>query len=262
MEGIVGSAPVMNWQANDLAAAWQEFIDHVTFVFEGPLNDKTEAQKCNYLMLWVGTKGREIYKTFTMTEEQKKVLDQYYRRFKEYVIPKTNLIFSRYKFQSRVQTDETFECFVTDLKLIARDCGYHDCDEMIRDRIVFGIRSPKIREKLFNVGSDLTLQKAIEIAQAYELSQSQLKAMNPSQDTEVHSVAHRQYVTSSKPMIGNLATSVPQKERSVQNVINSITSRTSVDQLSRWKRKGNFPPEKRKCITSRKKKMKKMTTSS
>ena len=67
----------------------------------------------------------------------------------------------------------------------SRDCDYHDPEEMIRDRIVFGTNSPKIREKLINVGRDLTLQKAIQIGQNYEYAQEQMKQMTPN---DVHMV--------------------------------------------------------------------------
>ena len=50
---------------------------------------------------------------------------------------------------------------------------------MIRDRIVFGTKSKKNREKLFDEGAGLTLERAINIARSYEASQAQLKAMNP-----------------------------------------------------------------------------------
>ena len=46
---------------------------------------------------------------------------------------------------------------------------------MIRDMIVFGTNSAKIREKLINEGEELTLDKAIQIAKNYEYSQEQLK---------------------------------------------------------------------------------------
>lgn len=49
---------------------------------------------------------------------------------------------------------------------------------MIRDRIVFGIRSSKIREKLNTTRSDLTLVKAIDIANLCELSRIHPKTMN------------------------------------------------------------------------------------
>ena len=68
----------------------------------------------------------------------------------------------------------------------SRDCDYHDySDEMILDRIVYGTNSPKIHEKLINVGKDLTLQKAVQIGQNYEYAQEQMKQMTPN---DVHMV--------------------------------------------------------------------------
>ncbi|XP_062612393.1 uncharacterized protein LOC134274154 [Saccostrea cucullata] len=58
---------------------------------------------------------------------------------------------------------------------------------MIRDRIVFGKNSAKIREKLINEGDKLTLDKAIQIAQNHEYSQEQLKSMGTTSQ-EVHAV--------------------------------------------------------------------------
>ena len=68
--------------------------------------------------------------------------------------------------------DEPFEHFVTDLKLLYKECGYNHTmeDEMIRDHIVFGVTSTKVREKLTNVGNDLTLEKCMDISRTYELS--------------------------------------------------------------------------------------------
>ena len=56
-----------------------------------------------------------------------------------------------------------FENFVTELKLLAQDCGYQQAEEMVRDRIVFGVRSSKVRARLIQEGSSLTKEKAIDI---------------------------------------------------------------------------------------------------
>ena len=45
---------------------------------------------------------------------------------------------------------------------------------MVRDRIVFGIHSPRVREKHLNVGSEVMLDKAIDIAISHELAQAQI----------------------------------------------------------------------------------------
>lgn len=48
---------------------------------------------------------------------------------------------------------------------------------MVRDRIVFGVQSAKVREKLLNEGSELTLHKAMDIARSHEFAQAQTRAI-------------------------------------------------------------------------------------
>lgn len=70
--------------------------------------------------------------------------------------PKSNRVYSRYKFLSRTQKEvETFEKFLTDLILLIKECKYQDQDDMIRDAIVFGIQ--KVREKCIGEGSELII---------------------------------------------------------------------------------------------------------
>ena len=142
---------------------------------------KTEEIQCNYLMLWVGEKGRQIYSTWDLTNEQKKKLKHYYDKFEEYCKPKSNVIYNRYLFKSRTQQEnEPFEQFVTELKTLIKDCDYPVGiqQDLIRDHIVFGVRSSKVREKLIMEGSELTLEKCVDVAHTYELSQSQAQAID------------------------------------------------------------------------------------
>jgi hypothetical protein len=162
----------------------------VQLIFDGPLKEKDDAIKISYLLIWVGDKGRDVYNTWTSTNEEKKVLNTYYTRFMQYVQPKLNPVFSRFKFNNEVQGQQSIEQFVIRLRLLAKDCQHNDADEMIRDRIVFGTNSSKIREKLINEGDKLILDKAIQIAQNHEYSQEQLKSMGNATQ-EVHAVAAR-----------------------------------------------------------------------
>ncbi|XP_024117609.1 uncharacterized protein K02A2.6 [Oryzias melastigma] len=112
-------------------------------------------------------------------------------------MPKTNVIFARYKFHEKVQgASEPFEQFVTDLRLLAKDCNYANSEEMIRDRVVFGIYSPRVREKLLSVGSDLTLEKAIDVARSHEIAQAQLKTF-AGNDHNVHAIERHSSKTAS-----------------------------------------------------------------
>ena len=79
--------------------------------------------------------------------------------------------------------------YITKLKLLAKDCSFTDENDMVRDRIVFGVTAQKIRERLINEGDKLTLDKAIQIAQSHEYTQEQLRTMAAA-PVEVHAVRH------------------------------------------------------------------------
>ena len=137
-----GTLPYMDWEKQDLEQSWKGFKQHVQFIFDGPLKKKDEEEKCAFLMLWVGEKGRRLFQTGNLTADQKKLLASYYKEFEIYVKPTSNTIYSRYKFQSRVQNqDDTFEQFVTELQLFVKDCEYDKPDEMVRDRILTGVKN-------------------------------------------------------------------------------------------------------------------------
>ena len=107
--------------------------------------------------------------------------------------PKANPVFSLYKFHNRVQGEvETVEQFLTDLKLLARDCAFKEPDEMIRNRIVFATNSHKIREKLINVGKVYLSTKLLKLQEHMdELPKAQLKSMESSSEV-VHGISEGQ----------------------------------------------------------------------
>ncbi|CAG2222040.1 unnamed protein product [Mytilus edulis] len=193
--------PQMNWDSTNLVDTWKKFKQHVGLILDGPLAEKDEKVKITYLLLWVGEKGRDIYNTWQLSEDDAKKLSVHFDKFLTYVQPKQNSLLARCKFRYETQSSDTVEQFITRLKLIAKDCNFKDTDEMIRDSLIFGTSSPKVKEKLLNEGDTLTLEKAIQIAQAFEYSQGQLKEMkNLEPSTVVHELnlpRHSQYNSAS-----------------------------------------------------------------
>lgn len=63
-------------------------------------------------------------------------------------------------------------------------------EEMVRDRIFICVKSHKKREKLINVGSDLTLQKALDITDFHEQYTSQARQIS-GEDTTVHVIYNK-----------------------------------------------------------------------
>ncbi|KAL9955782.1 hypothetical protein ACROYT_G037161 [Oculina patagonica] len=93
------------------------------------------------------------------------------------------------KFSERRQGDnESFESFVTDLKILVKDCGYQEEERMVRDAIVFRCKHPKVREKCLDLADELTCEKAIEIGRNHETNLSSLKKLASDKDPTVNAL--------------------------------------------------------------------------
>jgi hypothetical protein len=69
MAELRDNKPSMNWLAADLDREWKKFKQHCMFTFNGPLAEKTEAQKVNYMMTYLKTKAAK-YITHSIGRQQ------------------------------------------------------------------------------------------------------------------------------------------------------------------------------------------------
>ena len=115
------------------------------------------------------------------------------KKFDDYVTPRKNTVFERYKFwECKQQDGETIDQFITELKTRASSYEFGDqAERLIRDRIVFGVSDVRLKERLLE-SSDLTLQKAASLCRAAEESAKQLKELRKQNDDpgepEVHAM--------------------------------------------------------------------------
>lgn len=65
----------MDWEKENLEREFKRFKHHCNFIFEGPLADKTEKVKGNYLMSFMGDKGRDIFETLDWAPEVAAVIE-------------------------------------------------------------------------------------------------------------------------------------------------------------------------------------------
>ena len=207
--------PTINWDSRNLQEEWRKFRQHADLMFAGPLNKNSEAEKCAYLLIWSGEKGREIYNTWDLTVEDSKKLEVLRINFERYTTPKKNTLFARYVFQSRKQQEgEQFETFVTDIRTLVKDCLYKEPEEMVRDRIVCGIISQDAREKLLQMGEQLTMQRAIEIVVTHDATKQQLAAMQKEETVEVINKRRTESSETNRRFQHFNSTTKPQEERS------------------------------------------------
>ena len=191
------SKPSMNWEAIDLPKEWRRFKQHCEFTFKGPLAAKSEVEKVNYLMTYIGDRGRELYTTFVWapaqddTPAENDTLAGVYRKYEVHVAPQSNEIRATVNFSRRLQgPKERFDDFVMALRVLIKDCGFAEEERMLRDAIVLRSHSATVREKCLDKGNELTLEKAIQIGQNHEASQESMRVIDArvDEDPKVHTV--------------------------------------------------------------------------
>lgn len=155
------------------------------------LDNKPDARKIALLLTVAGPQAIEVFNTFEFAEaEDKEKYDSVIQKFHAYCSPQKNAVYERYVFRSRMQQpNETFDCFVTDLKLKAKSCDFGDLrDSMVRDQIVYGILDKRIRERLLR-DAKLTLEEAERLCHASELAQQHAKTFDETSASVVHESA-------------------------------------------------------------------------
>ncbi|UYV60823.1 K02A2.6-like [Cordylochernes scorpioides] len=132
-------------------------------------------------------KAEEILILFNLSEAQINDYKVVVYKFQDYFIGKRNVIYERAKFNRRSQGEtEPVEEFITNLYVLAENCSYGILkEEMIRDRLVVGVKNFNLSEKL-QLESELTLEKAIQIVRQSESVKNQQKEIR--QDTENRNV--------------------------------------------------------------------------
>ena len=137
------------------------------------LSEKDETVQVNTLLYSMGDEADDILRSFTLSADDMKKYDIVKDKFDHYFVKK---IFERAKFNMRKQEEgESVDSFVTALYALAEHCSYGALhDEMIRDRLVVGLQSAKMSEKL-QLDSELTLEKAVTQAEAIKQQQTLLR---------------------------------------------------------------------------------------
>ncbi|CAB4044721.1 Transposon Ty3-G Gag-Pol poly, partial [Paramuricea clavata] len=170
----------------DLAERWRRWPEPMELYLRLNMAESAEKEQCDAFRYIIGQDGRDIYNTMAFTVHEVDKIDILFAKFEEYCKPRKNIIMERYKFNTRVQRkNETADQYVTELKLIAKNCNFGSLkDELIRNRLVYGTNSERIKERLLRGEEELTLVKALKICRADEQSNKQLKAMNGENETD------------------------------------------------------------------------------
>lgn len=172
------------------------FEDYLISTGQDEASDKI---KLSLLRNMMGPESSKVIMTFKLSQDEQ-VYDKVIQCIEAYVNPKYNEVFERYKFNERNQKEhESFENFYTALRQQISTCNYGTTsgeileDQLLRDRLVQGLRDKHLQEQLLRMES-LTLDKVANICRASEVSKSQVKEMNPA--LEIDAVKHSKKISS------------------------------------------------------------------
>lgn len=171
--------PLFRINEGQAAGTWPKFKQNLEIFLSASGIDADEKRKCNLLLHCMGPEGVDIYNTFELKKEEVNKYSVLIDKFDNYFLPKINVTFERHKFFTRnKKPGENFDAYVTELKSLASTCEFGKLkDSLIKDRIVCGIESDKLRKKLL-VETNLNLNKCIDICKSSELTQAHTKQIS------------------------------------------------------------------------------------
>ena len=173
------------------AEKWKKFnLAWNSYALATELDTKSEGVQVATLLTVIGEEARDVYSTFTdwANEGDENKIAPVLQKFAEYCQPRKNIPFERYRFNRRTQeAGESYDQYKTALRKLAEGCDFDTItpDEMLRNRLIFGIRDSKVRERLLRE-SKLSLAKTDEICRAAESMQTQMEIVGDLTEPEAN----------------------------------------------------------------------------
>ena len=152
------------------------------------LQNKEGDVQVSTLIYSMGIGAENIFKSFHFEgEERKDDFNTVLQKYEDCFIPKRNIIFERSVFHQRKQHDnECVEEFIRVIYELSENCEFMDRDNVqIRDKLVIRLLDKDVCEKL-QLKTDLTLEKAKEIALYHELIKKQIEGASAKLAVLVH----------------------------------------------------------------------------
>ena len=165
----------MNFVSGNVAQNWSRWEQQfLTYFVACELGKKAKETQVAILLHTAGPEAQEIHRTLTYAEEEdSKDYNTVLPKLRAYCEPRKNIVFERHQFWKRDQLEnETIGQWVTELRTRAAKCDFKEQNNMIRDKIVFGLRDNAVQEGLLRE-ADLSLERAVDICRTAETSKMQ-----------------------------------------------------------------------------------------
>ena len=160
---------------------WTEYMDQLSYYFiANGISDN--AKNCAILISYCGPVIFHLIKSLVFPDSLTDFsFAQIVEKVRVHREPKTSTILRRFQFNSRTHApDKSVGDYVAALRRLTEHCAYGEMlEEMLHDRLVCGINNAAIQRRLL-AESDLTLVKAVAVAQVAEIADTEVKQLQSS----------------------------------------------------------------------------------
>ena len=153
---------------SEVTETWKSYTERVKQYFMA--NEISDDRKVPALLALMGGKTYSLLRNLTSPDDPaSRGFDAIVKLLDDHLSPKPLVIAERFRFHKRDQKDsELIPVYVAELRKLSEHCDFKaNLNDALRDRLVCGIKHGNIQKKLLSE-SNLTLQKAIDIATAME----------------------------------------------------------------------------------------------
>ncbi|GFR63519.1 Pol polyprotein [Elysia marginata] len=160
-----------NWRT------WKQQFQN--FLTAKEADNKPDTVKIAMLLNCIGPESLERYNNFELEEGEGQTYNAVVSKFEKHYLGMKRTVFIRYQFWTCCKEEgQPFEDYLTHLKYLARQCDFAELDNMVRDKIVFSVKEKPLKERLLREDNP-SLQKVKELCIAFEVTQQELKKMQP-----------------------------------------------------------------------------------
>ena len=153
---------------------------HQRFLLYCTANEITNADKMKAIFLTSvgGVTYALLANLVSPAKPQERSLEELIKLFKDHHEPKKIVIAERFKFYKRPQREgESIASYLAELRRLEKDCEFDQNLSMaLRDQLVCGLHHDGLQQKIL-AERELTLEKALSLAQAHEAARQELKTM-------------------------------------------------------------------------------------
>ena len=148
-----------NFKSPDDWSRWKSRFEQ--FRLASGLDKESETRQVSTLLYCMGEDAENVLTSTNIAEADRKKYATVVSKFDEFFQVRRNTIYERARFNRRDQREgESAEQYITTLYELVKNCDYGDLrDDMLRDRLVVGIRDTALSENL-QMDAKLTLDIA------------------------------------------------------------------------------------------------------